>query len=709
MRAVRQWCVRHAAGLERLYEAFAKAAPLLRPLATIVGSQRAERLLAPIERGAKGLMFDCRMCGTCVLRDTGMACPTNCGKAMRNGPCGGVRADGGCEVDPAMRCVWLEARDGMRLISSRDTDMRTSLPPIDFSRQDRSSWIKVIEGAPQFSQPPAPPPRERPFHAFEAACRSGRFVTTVEIAPPDSADPAALLARAQKFVGLVDAVNITDGAGGNCHMSSAAAAAVLAAHGYAPVCQVACRDRNRIAVQGDILGAAALGVRNFLCLTGDDVSQGDHPQAKAVFDLDAVNLLRIARDMRDKGEFASGRKLETPPDLFLGATANPFAPPTFRVGAITLADMDGDKKLDMLLDVGNPYQANGFARVLRNRGGNFDHSSQNCSSLTDDWCISNMLYDLGAADRIPVADLDGDGKLDFVFTAGGGVQGISANFGRGMNGLNFNPASVDLVSSVFFPTLSDVNRDGAQDLVYASDAEVGSGKGYVVKVVYNTGTAKDPLVKANLKTYYLPDQPGSITGFAVADMNNDGWNDIVVAAHYGPNVDKLCILINQKIPGQSFPDTSASNICTDISISGTASLGLIVADLNSDGLMDIVINYEDGGGEISTMINKKDSPNTFTKFTTVLKYSGQQLYAVAAGDMDGDLMPEIVAADTLGYVTVLKNDGQGNFSPDKKVTLKVTENVKLNSVALGDIDGDGHLDIVTGSNKVHIVFNSTFR
>lgn len=326
MKAVRQWSVRHAAGLERLYEAFAQLAPLLRPLATIIGKQGTERMLAPLERGAKQLMFDCRMCGTCVLRKTGMACPTNCGKSMRNGPCGGVRADGGCEVDPAMRCVWLEARDGMRRISPHD-ERTGSLPPIDFSRRDRSTWIEVIDGAPERVQPPAPPPRDRPIHAFEAACRSGRFVTTVEIAPPDSADPAALLARAAIFAGLVDAMNITDGAGGNCHMSSAAAAAILAAHGHTPVCQIACRDRNRIAVQGDILGAAALGVRNILCLTGDDVSQGDHPQAKPVFDLDAVNLLRIARDMRDKGEFASGRKLETPPDLFIGATANPFAPP----------------------------------------------------------------------------------------------------------------------------------------------------------------------------------------------------------------------------------------------------------------------------------------------------------------------------------------------------------------------------------------------
>ena len=125
----------------------------------------------------------------------------------------------------------------------------------------------------------------------------------------------------------MDAINITDGAGGNCHMSSAAAAAVLAAQGFAPVCQIACRDRNRIAVQGDILGAAALGVRNFLCITGDDVSRGDHPEAKPVFDLNSVSLLGIARTMRDRGQFASGRALDTRPNLFLGATANPFVPP----------------------------------------------------------------------------------------------------------------------------------------------------------------------------------------------------------------------------------------------------------------------------------------------------------------------------------------------------------------------------------------------
>ena len=110
-------------------------------------------------------------------------------------------------------------------------------------------------------------------------------------------------------------------------MSSVAASAILTAHGLTPVYQIACRDRNRIAIQGDIIGAAALGVQNILCLTGDDVSQGDHPQAKPVFDLDAVSLLRIARGMCDRGVYASGRKLERAPSLLIGATANPFAPP----------------------------------------------------------------------------------------------------------------------------------------------------------------------------------------------------------------------------------------------------------------------------------------------------------------------------------------------------------------------------------------------
>jgi len=331
MYGIRLWSVRHARGLRRLYEFFSRLAPHFAPLVRLLGVKRVLALLHPLERTAKGLMFDCRECGQCVLSATGMACPMNCAKEMRNGPCGGVRANGRCEVKPEMRCVWVEATEGTKRIADDHLAHPTPLlPAIDTRKRGSSTWIQVIHGR---SDPAFQPPvgeRSVPdsqLGSFEKACRSGRFVVTVEVAPPDSADPQALLSRAEKFKGLVDAINITDGAGGNCHMSSVAASAILAAHDYAPVYQIACRDRNRIAIQGDILGAAALGVKNILCLTGDDVSQGDHPQAKPVFDLDAVSLLHIARGMCDRGEFASGRKLETPPDFFIGATANPFVPP----------------------------------------------------------------------------------------------------------------------------------------------------------------------------------------------------------------------------------------------------------------------------------------------------------------------------------------------------------------------------------------------
>ena len=264
------------------------------------------------------MLFDCRECGQCVLSATGMACPMNCPKQMRNGPCGGVREDGRCEVQPEMRCVWVEATEGTQAHRRRRIwpIRRPCCRPSTCASSGAPPGSRSIRGdAPtRRFQPPVDARTVagcRPG-SFEQACHSGRFVVTVEVAPPDSADPQALLARAAKFNGLVDAINITDGAGGNCHMSSVAASAILAAHGLAPVYQIACRDRNRIAIQGDMLGAAALGVKNILCITGDDVSQGDHPQAKPVFDLDAVSLLHIARGMCDRGEYASGRRLEPP-------------------------------------------------------------------------------------------------------------------------------------------------------------------------------------------------------------------------------------------------------------------------------------------------------------------------------------------------------------------------------------------------------------
>ena len=162
---------------------------------------------------------------------------------------------------------------------------------------------------------------------FERLLRAGGFAVTTELAPPDSADPDEVYRRARVFDGYVDAINATDGSGANCHMSSIGVCALLTRVGYAPIMQISCRDRNRIAIQGDILGAAAMGVCNLLCLTGDGVQAGDHPQAQPVFDLDSVSLLDIAHTLRDEHRFQSGRKITFAPRMFLGAAENPCAPP----------------------------------------------------------------------------------------------------------------------------------------------------------------------------------------------------------------------------------------------------------------------------------------------------------------------------------------------------------------------------------------------
>ena len=162
---------------------------------------------------------------------------------------------------------------------------------------------------------------------FQQVLRGGHFAVTAELNAPDSADPKDVYANALALGDVCDGINATDGSGANCHMSSVACCALMAKAGYEPIFQVSCRDRNRIAIQGDLLGAAALGVRNVLCLTGDDVSAGDQPEARRVFDFDALQLLRTAQIMRDRGVLLSGRKLTTPPSFFLGAAANPFVPP----------------------------------------------------------------------------------------------------------------------------------------------------------------------------------------------------------------------------------------------------------------------------------------------------------------------------------------------------------------------------------------------
>ena len=158
---------------------------------------------------------------------------------------------------------------------------------------------------------------------LEAVLKSGQFALTAETAPPDSADPEAVLARTRCLKGLADAVNVLDGPGAKTHLSPLAAAAIMARNGIEPVLQFTMRDRNRLALEADILGAAALGIRNILCLTGDSPEAGDQPETKPVFDLNAAQFMEIARNMRDQSVYPGGRAIETPPRLLIGGADAP--------------------------------------------------------------------------------------------------------------------------------------------------------------------------------------------------------------------------------------------------------------------------------------------------------------------------------------------------------------------------------------------------
>lgn len=156
---------------------------------------------------------------------------------------------------------------------------------------------------------------------------SGRFVFTAELTPPVSGSPDDLLAMAEPFRGRVDALNVTDGPRALVHMSSLAAAAILSSNGIEPILQMTCRDRNRIALQADLLGASALGIRNILALRGDDPPADQHPPAKPVFDMDARELIETATRMAQDGVCATDRPIVTRPRFFMGAADTPIDPP----------------------------------------------------------------------------------------------------------------------------------------------------------------------------------------------------------------------------------------------------------------------------------------------------------------------------------------------------------------------------------------------
>lgn len=143
MYAVRRWSVRHAAGLEVFYAAFERVVVALHPLWQRMGYERLETPVASVEKVVKGFLFDCQMCGQCALSSTGMSCSMNCPKNLRNGPCGGVRANGNCEVNADMRCVWVEAFEGSERMRDGRVAIRVVQPAVDRRLQGKSSWLKV--------------------------------------------------------------------------------------------------------------------------------------------------------------------------------------------------------------------------------------------------------------------------------------------------------------------------------------------------------------------------------------------------------------------------------------------------------------------------------------------------------------------------------------------------------------------------------------
>ena len=162
--------------------------------------------------------------------------------------------------------------------------------------------------------------------SLKKSLQQGKFVITAETSPPDAADENTVIERAGCLKGIVDAVNVTDGAGAKPHMSALAASAILAKNGIEPVLQFTTRDRNRLAIQGDLIGAWALNIPNILCLYGDDIKIGDQPDAMKVHDIDSRQLIETAKIMKEEGTFPTGRKIYPKPEIFIGAADLPRLP-----------------------------------------------------------------------------------------------------------------------------------------------------------------------------------------------------------------------------------------------------------------------------------------------------------------------------------------------------------------------------------------------
>jgi len=318
------------------------------------------RMLATMERWVKGPLFGCRMCGNCLLQETAFICPMECPKGARNGPCGGSTPER-CYVDETRPCIWYRIYD-RSFKMGREEKLLEVLPPLDWDKTGTETWGDVFaqvrklgiresaqglvskDAARRFSTWEAifkpvrqpewwdgdaeyhPPAYSQPVSELERRLKGGEFVVTAEVAPPLSVSTRKLEANIALVRPYVSAINFTDSPSSTARMSSWACSTLAIQQDAEPVMQIAARDRTRVGLQSEVMGAAALGVRNILCLSGDSMRMAPGPRGRMdILDIDSIQMLWILRRMRDEGRYLDGRSIKYPPGYFLGAAAAPYA------------------------------------------------------------------------------------------------------------------------------------------------------------------------------------------------------------------------------------------------------------------------------------------------------------------------------------------------------------------------------------------------
>ena len=317
-------------------------------------------LAAAVERTIKGPLFGCRMCGNCLLQETAFICPMECPKGARNGPCGGSTSEN-CYVDETRPCIWYKIYE-RSFEMGREEKLLEVLPPLDWDKTGTETWGDIIgqvrkEGVKNVvsglsskdktkrdetwesvfqpvRQPDwwggdsqyHPPMYLEPASDLERRLKAGEFVVTAEVAPPLTIATTKLIKNIDLVKQCAVAVNFTDSPSATPRMSSWACSKIAIERGAEPVMQIAARDRTRVGLQAEVVGASALGIKNILCLSGDNMKMSPGPRGRMdILDIDSIQMLWILRRMRDEGRYLDGREMKNPPKFFLGAAASPFA------------------------------------------------------------------------------------------------------------------------------------------------------------------------------------------------------------------------------------------------------------------------------------------------------------------------------------------------------------------------------------------------